>query len=110
VGCQTKTMGDYSQEKWFDLYTTAVLELKRAAMTGRIDDARAEIEVRLATLQKHPNLDGTEYAAIQDALNNLRSLEREEARLASEDNKRILQETVSKLEDIGPVFEGETSE
>jgi hypothetical protein len=102
-------MGDYSQEKWFDLYTSAMLELKRAAMTGRIEDARGEIEVRLATLQKHPNLDGTEYTAIQDALNNLRSLEREEERLAAEDKKRILRETVSKLEGIGPTFQGEDS-
>lgn len=102
-------MNDYSQQKWFDLYTTAMLELKRAAMTGRIGDARAEIAVRLATLQQHPNLDGTECAAIQDALNNLLSLEREEERLAADDKKRILQETVSKLESLGSVFEDENS-
>lgn len=102
-------MNDHSQQKWFDLYTTAMLELKRAAMTGRIGDARAEIAARLATLQQHPNLDGTEYAAIQDALNNLLSLEREEERLAADDKKRILQESVSKLESLGSVFEDENS-
>jgi uncharacterized protein YPO0396 len=102
-------MNDYSREKWFDLYTTAMLELKRAAMAGRIGDARDEMAVRLATLQQHPKLHGTEYAAIQDALNNLRSLEREEERLAAEDKKRMLQETVSKLESIGSVFEDENS-
>ena len=30
---------DYDKQKWFDLYKTALLELNRAAMTGRISDA-----------------------------------------------------------------------
>jgi hypothetical protein len=27
-------MNDYDQQKWFNLYRTVLLELKRAAMTG----------------------------------------------------------------------------
>ena len=43
-------MHDYDTQKWFDLYRTALLELERAAITGRIRDARAEITIRLETL------------------------------------------------------------
>lgn len=97
-------MNDYHAEKWYDLYRTAMLELERAAMTGRIGDARAEITARLETLQLHPNLHHTELSAIRDALNNLRVLEREEERLAAEDRKRILQQTVQSLKTIAPKF------
>ncbi len=97
-------MNDYATEKWFDLYKTALLELERAAMTGRISDARAEITTRLETLQQHPNLHYTELSAIRDALNNLRALEREEERLAAEDKKRILQQAAQKLKSIAHKF------
>lgn len=99
-------MNDYHSEKWFDLYRIALLELERAAITGRIGNARAEITIRLETLRLHPNLHHTELSAIQDALNNLRALEREEERLAAEDKKRILQETVQRLKTIAPKLEG----
>jgi hypothetical protein len=95
-------MNDYDTQKWFDLYKTALLELERAAMTGRIADARAEITTRLEMLQQHPELHHSELSAIRDALNNLRVLEREEERLAAEDKKRILQETVQRLKTIAP--------
>lgn len=97
-------MTDYDSQKWFDLYRTAVLELERAAMTGRIRDARSEITTRLEMLEQHPTLHEEELSAIQDAINNLRALEREEERLAAEDKKRILQETVQKLKTIAPKF------
>jgi hypothetical protein len=97
-------MDDYDTEKWFELYRTALLELERAAMTGRIRDARAEITTRLETLQQHPGLHQTELSAIRDALNNLRVLEREEERPAAEDKKRILQKTVQTLKNIAPKF------
>ena len=97
-------MNDYRTGKWFDLYATAILELQRAAITGRIGDARAAITTRLETLQQHPNLHHTELSAIRDALNNLRVVEREEEGLAAEDKKRILQETVQSLKTIAPKF------
>lgn len=97
-------MNDFDKQKWFDLYATAMLELERAAMTGRIGDARTEIAARLETLRQHPGLHSAEYHAIQDALSNLRVLEREEERLAAEDKKRILQEAVQKLKTVAPQF------
>ena len=97
-------MRDYDSQKWFDLYRTAILELQRAAITGRIRDARSEITTRLEMLRQHPDLHHTELSAIHDALNNLRVLEREEERMAAEDKKRILQQTVQKLKSIAPRF------
>jgi len=95
-------MNDFDTQKWFNLYKTALLELERAAITGRIADARAEITTRLEALEQHPVLHHTELYAIQDALNNLRTLEREEERMAAENKKRILQQTVQKLSSIAP--------
>ena len=60
-----------------------MLELERAAMTGRIGNARTEIVARLEILKLHPGLHQDEYHAIQDALRNLQMLETEEARLAA---------------------------
>ena|ERR1700746_1270798 len=97
-------MNNYDTQKWFDLYKTAVLELERAAITGRIADAHAEITTRLEMLQQHPELHHSELSAIRDALNNLRVLEREEERLAAEDKKRILHQTVQTLKTIAPKF------
>jgi hypothetical protein len=98
-------MKEYDQQKWVDLYRTAVFELKRAAMTGRISDARGEIATRLESLKKHPELHQDEYQAINDALNGLRVLEREEARLAAEDKKRLLEEATRKLQTIALKFQ-----
>jgi hypothetical protein len=98
-------MNDYDQQKWFDLYRTALVELERAAMTGRVADARAEIVFRLKALKQHPGLHGAEYQAIQDALHSLRQLEQEEARLVEEDNKRILEEAARKLQSIAAKFQ-----
>jgi len=97
-------MNEYDNAKWFDLYKTAMLELQRAAMTGRIGDARNEITARLEKLKQHPALHRHEFQAIQDALSNLRSVERDEECLAAEDKKRILEETVDKLKTIAPRF------
>ena len=84
----------------------SLLELQRAAITGRIRDARTEITTRLQTLRQRPDLHHTERSAIQDSLNNLRVLEREEERLAAEDKKRILHQTVQTLKAIAPKFGG----
>ena len=97
-------MRDYDSQKWFDLYRTAILELQRAAITGRIRDARSEITTRLETLRQHPDLHHTELSAIQDPLNNLRVFGARGGRMAAEDKKRILQQTVQKLTSIAPRF------
>lgn len=90
----------HEKQKWFELYKMAMLELERAAMTGRIGDARTEIAARLQALTQHPNLHNEEQRAIQDAINNLRVLEQEEARLAEEEKKLILREARQKLRAI----------
>ena len=97
-------MNDYDKQRWYDLYRVAMLELERAAMTGRISDARGEISTRLEALKQHPELHRSEYQAIQDALNNLRVLEREEAALAAADKTRLMQESVAKLQSIAWKF------
>jgi hypothetical protein len=99
-------MDDYEHQKWFELYTAALFELKRAAMSGRISDARGEIATRLESLKQHPALHQHEYQAIHDALNSLRVLAQEEARLAAEDKKRLLEEAARKLQTIASKFQG----
>jgi hypothetical protein len=98
-------MGDYDQEKWVGVYKTAVMELEHAAMTGRISDARTAISIRLEKLKQLPDLHGQEYQAIEDALNNLRVLEREEHRFAEEETKRVLDESLQKIRSVAPKFQ-----
>lgn len=99
------SMNEYDKEKWVAVYKAAVLELNRAAMTGRIGDARTEIAARLEKLKELPGLHEQEHVAILDAINNLRVLEREEAKLAANDKKRLLEEAAKKLQTIAPRFE-----
>jgi hypothetical protein len=63
-------MNDYDKQKWFDLYKTALLELNRAAMTGRISDARGEIATRLERLKQHPAL----HQHLQESVQKLASV------------------------------------
>jgi hypothetical protein len=97
----------YEQEKWFELYRTAMLELQRAAMTGRISDARTAITARLEALKHYPGLHEEEHHAIDDAITGLRALEREEEELAAEDKRRALEETMNTLQSIAPKFRGQ---
>jgi hypothetical protein len=95
-------MNDHQKENWFELYRTAMLELQQGAMTGRIGDARIGIAARIAALKQLPGLHSEESDAIEDALNNLRFLEREEEHLAAEEKKRLLREAMQKLQTIAP--------
>jgi inhibitor of KinA sporulation pathway (predicted exonuclease) len=98
-------MSDYDQEKWVEVYKTALMELEHAAMTGRISDARTAISSRLEKLKQLPGLHGQEYQAIEDALNNLRVLEREEKSFAeAEKKKRALEDALQKLRSLAPRF------
>jgi hypothetical protein len=98
-------MADYEKEKWFDLYRTALLELKRAVMTGRISDARAGISARLETLEQHPGLHQREDQSDAGRACSLRTLEQAEARLVEEERKRLLQEAMQKLQTLAPKLE-----
>ena len=70
---------DYDQQKWYAVYQAAVVELQQSLMAGRIADARAEIVKRVEALRNIPGLHKEEQHAIEDALQNLRFLEREDA-------------------------------
>jgi hypothetical protein len=95
-------MNDYDSEEWFGLYSLALLELERAVISGRINEARISITARLEELKTLTGSRERERDAIEGALRNLRVIEREEARLAEEDRQRILRETIQKLREVVP--------
>jgi hypothetical protein len=47
---------DYDNEKWVELYRSAVLEFQHSLMSGRISDARAEIAARARKATGMPGL------------------------------------------------------
>src|SRR4029077_11017038 len=98
-------MSNYDQEKWIEVFKAALMELEHAAMTGRISDARTAISSRLEQLKQLPGLHGQEFQAIEDALNNLRVLEREEKRFAEGEKKRVLDEALQKVRSLAPRFQ-----
>ena len=64
-----------------------MLELQRAKIAGQIGDARSEIAARIERLRAIPGLHGPERQAIEDALNNLRVLEREDERAKANERR-----------------------
>ena len=95
-------MPEYSEEKWVEVYQKALTELGHAMMRGRIGDARTEILVRVEKLKSIPSLHAREDRAIDDALNALRFLEREEDRYDENQRRQALETALRKLETIGP--------
>ena len=98
-------MDNYSNQKWVTLYQAALIELEHALIHGRITDARAEITDRLEMLAAMPGLHGYERGAIQDALANLRVVEREEIRHSENEKHRLAQAALEKLKTIAPKIE-----
>jgi hypothetical protein len=98
-------MDDYSKEKWVGLYNAALLELEHALVHGRIGDTRREIAKRLEALSAVPGLHGYERGAIQDALANLRVIEREEVRYAANEQRRLAERALERLRAIRPSME-----
>jgi hypothetical protein len=95
-------MADYSGEKWIEVYQKALTELEHAKMKGRILATRAEIIARVEKLRKIPGLDVWEDQAIEDALNALRFLEREEDQYDENQRRRALETATRKLQSIAP--------
>lgn len=93
---------EYDNEKWVDLYRSAMLELEHSLMAGRILDARAEITQRIEKLYDIPGLHAKERQAIEDALSGLRSLEREEIIYAKDQQRELAQAAIEKLRSIEP--------
>ena len=89
-------MPDYEKEEWYRIYAQAMMELERASMAGRIGDARSEIAARIEKLRDIPGLHDPERQAIEDALNNLRVLQREDER-EKVDERRIAEAALEKL-------------
>jgi len=93
---------DYSAEKWFEVYERAVTELEHAKMRGRIGEARAQIRSRVEKLKDIPGLHSAEHQAIDDALNALRFLEREEDRYDENQRRETLEVASRKIQSLGP--------
>ena len=91
----------HENEGWYRLYESAMLELEQAKLAGRIGDARKEIAARIEKLRNIPALHEREKQAIEDALNALRMLEREDER-AKADECRIAEAALEKLRTTEP--------
>lgn len=91
----------FENEEWVHLYQKAIVELEQAKMAGRICDARAEIAARIEKLRDIPGLHDKERQAIEDALNGMKVLEREDER-AKADERRIAEAALEKLRTIAP--------
>lgn len=99
-------MGD-PEEKWIELYTSAMLELKHALIAGRILDARTEIAARIEKLRGMPGLHDKERQALDDALHGLLSLERieQQADADPEQHREVGWNALEKVKSIAPAIE-----
>ena len=83
-------MADHDRGKWVELYKTAVFELEQSLMAGRIANARAGNRQTGGNLTPTPGAPRNGTTAIDDALNNLRFLEREDAQITEKRKKAEL--------------------
>lgn len=95
-------MIDHDKEKWVEVYQAAVLELKQSLMAGRIADARAEIVKRIEALRNIPGLHEAERQAIEDALNTLQFLEREDSAITADEERKKAAAALERLLEIAP--------
>ena len=72
-----------SAQRWIALYQLALLEPDPSKMASRLLDARHEIFNRAEELRDLPGPHETESQAIQDALNHMRSLHKEQQEWAA---------------------------
>jgi hypothetical protein len=63
---------------WYAPYVNAILKLDRSTLTHRVDSARRAIDERIDEIEsKGESLSADEREAIEDALSDLRVIERE---------------------------------
>ena len=93
----------HENEEWIGLYRVAILELEHAKITGRIGDARTAITARIEKLKDMPGLHAEERQAIEDALNSLKVLEREEQHYQA-DEQRIAAMALENLARVAHKF------
>lgn len=96
-------MENFDNEDWLTLYQTAIVELERVKISGRIEAARTAIAARLRKLQNLPGLHPDERQAIADAYSGLRVLEDEQTRYDA-DMARAVDKALEKLHYIGPTM------
>ena len=96
-------MSDHEQERWVQVYKAAVFELEQSLMAGRIAEARDEIVKRVEELRHVPGLHDAEQKAIEDALNNLRFLEREDVLITARRQKAEV--ALQRLRTLAPRIE-----
>jgi hypothetical protein len=85
------------QSNWPDAYCNAIWGLENALVAGYIFEARAEIANRLVELNNLPGLHSEERLAISEALQGLRSLEREDQRHKAAEIGKMAWEKLSSL-------------
>ncbi len=95
-------MSDEDAENWSEIYKNAVMELGHAKMRGSVGDARAQIRTRVEKLKELPGLHVADRQAIDDALNALRFLERDEDRYDENQRRETLEVAARKIESLGP--------
>lgn len=98
-------MTDHEKEKWVEVYQSAVFELSQSLMAGRIADARSEIVKRVSALRDIPGLHKEERQAIEYALHNLSFLEREDATITAEEERKKAAAALERLLEIAPKSE-----
>ena len=91
---------DYDKEKWVEVYKSAVFELEQSLITGRIEQARAEIVKRVVAMRNIPGLHREERQAIEDAIYNLRVLEREDVKHTAEEQRKAAEAALERLRSI----------
>jgi hypothetical protein len=97
-------MENFEKEDWVSLYQSALIELEQAKLAGRINAAQKAIVARAEQLQNLPGLHAEELQAIDDALRSLRFLEREEARIDAEAERRAIDDTLERFRSVGPAI------
>jgi seryl-tRNA synthetase len=95
-------VSEYDREKWVEVYQAAILELKQSLMAGRIADARAEIVKRIEALREIPGQHKEERQAIEDALNSLQFLKREDVEITADDECNKAAAALERLLEIAP--------
>ena len=95
-------MPDYDNERWVELFIDALAELEHFKIRGRIGDARTGIATRVEKLTSLPGLHTEELQAIDNALDALRFLEREENSYDEIQRLRVVNMANLNLQSLGP--------
>jgi hypothetical protein len=78
----------HAAQRWVALYHLALVELDRGRMPGRLHDARHEMFDRVEELRDLSGSHDVEHQAIQDAIANMHSLDKEQQQWAAQQEQR----------------------